>query len=112
MEWAQLLEHVDVSPVTRELRLRRGCWPGIASDSWPHGFNIPVGHGWVAQTTARHSNERRSRRGGAGRGGAAQQGVAADEARILVGRRPRCPCLHLRRASQLNAGVGPGFTVG
>jgi len=26
--------------------------------------------------------------------------------RSLVGTRPGCPCLHLRRASQLKAGVG------
>ena len=38
-------------------------------------------------------------------GGRVQQGVAADEARILVGRRPMSPCLHFKRASQLNAGV-------
>jgi hypothetical protein len=39
--------------------------------------------------------------------GVAQQGVAADEARNLVGSRPRRPYLLLSRASQLNAGVRP-----
>jgi hypothetical protein len=39
-------------------------------------------------------------------GGAVEQGVVADEARILVGRRPMCPHPHFKRASQLNARLG------